>query len=102
MGLRFATSFNGIAGLLPITSTDPIFRNVHSLFQNNVNSISVLDPTNPNTAILQFFNGQGLYAVSSKVPDVAATPTPSPTSTPMDRRASLPLDSATAIVVRGV
>ena len=34
------------------------------VYQNSGNSISVLNPTNPNTAILQLFNGQGLYAVS--------------------------------------
>jgi hypothetical protein len=75
MGLRFATSFNGIRGVVPITSADPIFQDVHSLYQNSGNSISVVDETNPNTAILEFFNGQGLYAVSTMIPDVPATST---------------------------
>ena len=63
-GLRSAPVYNGIAGNIPINSPHPIFAGVSQLYQNNGNSITDLEPANPNNEVLVFSqDGQGLYAV---------------------------------------
>ena len=63
-GLSFAPVYNGIAGNIPINSPHPIFAGVRQLYQNNGNSITDLEPANPNNEVLVFGQGgQGLYAV---------------------------------------
>jgi len=63
-GLSFAPVYNGIVGNIPINSSHPIFEGVRQLYQNNGNSITDLEPANPNNEVLVFSqNGQGLYAV---------------------------------------
>lgn len=62
-GLDFAPSYNGISGNIPISSPHPIFAGVNQLYQNNGNSITDLQPANPNNEVLVNFNNQGLYAV---------------------------------------
>lgn len=62
-GLNFGAPYNGVSGVLPITSSHPIFAGVSALFQNNGNSVSEVNPTDPNTDILEFSGGHGLYGV---------------------------------------
>lgn len=62
-GLAFAPSYNGISGNISISSSHPIFAGVSQLFQNNGNSVSDLQPSNPNNEVLVYFQNQGLYAV---------------------------------------
>jgi len=62
-GLSFAPAYNGIGGNIPINSPHPIFAGVSQLYQNNGNSITDLQPANPNNEVLVFSQGQGLYAV---------------------------------------
>jgi len=61
--LNFGAPYNGVGGTLPITSTHPIFDGVDALYQLNGNSVSELDPSNPNTSILEFSGPHGLYGV---------------------------------------
>jgi hypothetical protein len=62
-GLNLASVYNGVYGVLPITSLHPTLSNVSSLYQGNGQSINVLDPSNPNTAVLEFSGMNGLYGV---------------------------------------
>ena len=62
-GLSFAPVYNGIIGNIPINSPHPIFAGVSQLYQAFGNSITDLQPANPNNEVLVFSQGQGLYAV---------------------------------------
>ncbi|MCX7992307.1 MAG: PEP-CTERM sorting domain-containing protein [Fimbriimonadales bacterium] len=62
-GLDFAPRYNGIGGNIAINSPHPIFAGVSQLYQNNGNSVSDLQPLNPNNEVLVSLQGQGLYAV---------------------------------------
>jgi hypothetical protein len=62
-GLQFAPAYNGIGGNISINSPHPIFAGVSQLYQNNGNSITDLQPSNPNNEVLVTFNNNGLYAV---------------------------------------
>lgn len=62
-GLNLATVYNGITGNIAISSPHPIFAGVSQLYQSNGNSITDLQPLNPNNEVLVFSGGQGLYAV---------------------------------------
>ena len=62
-GLSFAPVYNDISDNIPIISSHPIFRDVYKLYQDNGNSITDLQPANPNNEVLVFSQGQGLYAV---------------------------------------
>ncbi len=62
-GLDFAPSYNGIWGNIPINSPHPIFAGVTQLYQNNGNSVTDLQPANPNNEVLVTLNNEGLYAV---------------------------------------
>lgn len=65
-GLQFeGISYNGVIGLRPITSTHPIFAGVSELYQNNGNWVSELDPSDPETDILEPSGIHGLYGVFS-------------------------------------
>jgi hypothetical protein len=50
--LSFAPVYNGIAGNIPINSPHPIFAGVSQLYQSNGNSITDLQPANPNNEVL--------------------------------------------------
>ena len=62
-GLSFAPVYNGISGNINISSSHPIFAGVNQLYQSNGNSVSDLQPSNPNNEVLVYFQNQGLYAV---------------------------------------
>ena len=71
-GLNFASSYNGIAGNIPIASAHPVLAGVPSLYQNNGNSIALFG-ANPNAQIIASTQGQGLYAVyDASVPEPAS------------------------------
>lgn len=72
-GLNFASSYNGIAGNVAISSTHAVMAGVGSLYQNNGNTISLFG-ANPHAQIIaSSSSGQGLYAVYD---DVAPVPEP--------------------------
>jgi hypothetical protein len=63
-GLAFEDSaYNGVEGVIRITSSHPIFANVGSLYQNNGNDILDLEPTDM-CEVLE----DGLYAVCAATP----------------------------------
>lgn len=62
-GLEYAPRYNGIGGNIAISSPHPIFAGVSQLYQNNGNSITDLQPLNPNNEVLVSLNNDGLYAV---------------------------------------
>ena len=70
-GLNFASSYNGIAGVIALASTHPVLAGVAGLYQNNGNSISLF-VSNPGAEIIASLGGQGLYAVY----DATAIPEP--------------------------
>jgi hypothetical protein len=79
----FGGSYNGIRGNTSITLRHPLFSDVSALYQNNGNSVRVLDPVNPNTAIPVSQSGQGLYGIFSPerpttVVDVVVDPAGAP------------------------
>jgi len=59
--LRLATVFNGISGPVGTVSTHPIFAGVAQLYQEQGQSVSVIDPADPKTDILVSSSGQGLF-----------------------------------------
>ena len=62
-GLNFASSYNGVMGNIPITSSSPVLSGISTLYQNNGNSISLVGG-NPYAAIIATSaSGEGLYAV---------------------------------------
>lgn len=71
-GLNYASSYNGISGVIPLASSHPVLDGVASLYQNNGNSISLVGG-NPNAQIIASQNGQGLYAVydATEIPEPA-------------------------------
>jgi hypothetical protein len=59
-GLDFGPSYNGIRGLLPISSTSPLFAGVTELYFNNGNSVSLWDD-DPEAQLIVSLGDQGLF-----------------------------------------
>ena len=59
-GLDFGPSYDGIAGLIPISSSNPLFAGVTELYFNNGNSVS-LDGDNPGAQIVVSLGDNGLF-----------------------------------------
>jgi hypothetical protein len=77
-GLEFESPQNDVDGTLRLAdpSSHPIFAAVQRLYQRDGNSISKLDPADPNAAILvESEGGEGLYAVCSIGGPVESVPT---------------------------
>ena len=74
VGLNFASVYNGIWGVIPTIGSHPIINNVSGLYFNNGNSVSELDPADPNTDILSVYAGQGMLAQSIVIPAGDTTP----------------------------
>lgn len=72
------SSYNNINGTIPISSSHPIFAGVSALYQNNGNSIYVLNPSDPSAQILVTYQNQGLYAVYDS--SIQSIPIPEPTT----------------------
>jgi len=70
-GLSFVSSYNGVGGNIPISSSHPIFASVDHLYQNNGNSILDLALADPRNQILISQGSDGLYAIydSSGIPE---------------------------------
>ena len=95
-GLGFeGAAYNGIGGTLPIRSSHPIFVGVRSLYQDNGNDISTLDPTHP-CQVLVSSGGHGLYAACSGFPPDPATVAP-----PLNPSVVTDLATATAFLYTG-
>jgi len=73
--LDYSSPYNGVNGVLPITSPHPIFSGVSSLYQNNGNSVSEINPADPLTDILEFSGNHGLYGVYASAPIVPESST---------------------------
>ena len=58
-GLEFSTAYNGVGGLLSISSAHEIFDGVSSLYQNNGNTILDVGPSDVGQRVYE----NGLYAV---------------------------------------
>jgi len=82
-GLKFASQYDTLPAS-GISSTHPVFTCVDLLYQSNNSLISELNPSDPNTTILQYDLGQqGRFAVYEQVAIVTPTgPTPTFTNTP--------------------
>ena len=63
-GLKFAGSYNGIAGNLSPNQSHPLFAEVKSLYFGYGNSITDLKPESPLNQIIQTHNEQGLIATA--------------------------------------
>jgi hypothetical protein len=59
-GLDFGPSYNGVEGLVPISSPDPLFAGVTELYFNNGNSVSLFG-NDPEAEILSSEAGAGLF-----------------------------------------
>jgi hypothetical protein len=62
-GLQFATGYNNLSGVEPISSSHPVFAGVTGLYQNNGNSITDLAPGDPANVVLVTHTTNGLYAI---------------------------------------
>ena len=62
-GLQFQPSYNDIKGTLTIESQHPVFKGADKLYSNNGNSIIKLGGSSDKSQILEYHNGQGIYAV---------------------------------------
>lgn len=74
-GLGFETSYNGVGGNIPTSSSHPIFNGVTSLYQNNGNDALDINISDPRAEILVSYQGHGLYAVYD---DTTTEPVPEP------------------------
>ncbi|MDB9338001.1 lamin tail domain-containing protein [Nodularia spumigena CS-589/07] len=86
-GLQYQGIYNGISANVPVNNPNhPLFTGVKTLYQNNGNSITDLQPNSPlNHIILAHSSGQGLIATAEFIkpsPESVAevTPEPSPES----------------------
>jgi len=61
-GLDFGPSYNGIEGLIPISSSDPLFSGVSELYFNNGNSVGLYG-SDPEALIVSSLGDQGLFGV---------------------------------------
>jgi hypothetical protein len=61
-GLDFGPSYNGIEGLLPISSSYPLFGGVSELYFNNGNSVSTYG-NNPDAQVVVTYGDDGLFGV---------------------------------------
>jgi hypothetical protein len=71
-GLKFAGSYNGIAGNLSPNQSHPLFAEVKSLYFGYGNSITDLKPESPLNQIIQTHNEQGLIATAEFDPTAPA------------------------------
>jgi RHS repeat-associated protein len=95
-GLGFeGAAYNGVGGTLPIRSSHPIFVGVRSLYQDNGNDISTLDPTHP-CQVLVSSGGHGLYAACSGFP-----PDPAAVAPPLNPSVVTDLATATEFLYTG-
>ena len=62
-GLNYGDYYNNVHYVLPVTSTHPIFDGVDYLYYNNGNSVSEVDPSDPDTDILEFSGSDGLIGI---------------------------------------
>jgi hypothetical protein len=75
-GMNLASTYNGIGGNIPISSSHAVLAGISSLYQNNGNSINLVGG-NPYAQIIQSSSsGQGLYAVY----DISVVSVPEPSS----------------------
>jgi hypothetical protein len=63
-GLDFGPSYNGIAGLTPVSSADPLLAGVTELYFNNGNSVGLYG-SNPNAQILVSLGDAGFFGMFS-------------------------------------
>ncbi|UCG67998.1 MAG: hypothetical protein JSV09_09155 [Thermoplasmata archaeon] len=95
-GLNFGEYYNLVHVLsgIPVTSAHPIFNNVNYLYYNNGNSVSELDPSNPDTDILEIWNNEGLigiYAPTYIEVDIDIKPGSDPNSINMGAKGTIPV-----------
>jgi len=78
-GLDFGPSYNGIKGVVPITSGYPLMAGVGSLYFNNGNSISLFG-SDPDAQVVASLNGAGLVGVydGTRRPDQQGNAVPEP------------------------
>lgn len=78
-GLDFGPSYNGIQGLFPISSANPLFAGVTELYFNNGNSVGLTEG-NPNTQIVVSLGDAGLFGMFNSAPrrTVEANAVPEP------------------------
>ena len=69
-GLDFGPSYNGIQGLIPISSSNSLFTGVTELYFNNGNSVGTYGST-PSTQILLSLGDEGLFGMSGAQTRVA-------------------------------
>ena len=78
-GFDFGAPYNQVSGVTPVSNSHPIFQNVSGIYQNNGNSITDLELSNPNNEVLISNATGGLIAVYATDDE---PPTPKPVSTP--------------------
>jgi choice-of-anchor A domain-containing protein len=71
-GLRYASAYNGFCSTVGGTSTHPVLSAIPSLYYCSGNSVSRLSSTDPNTAIIHTYSGQGLIAVFDGCPGASS------------------------------
>jgi len=68
-GLDMSDNVNGLRGTYPISSAHPLLNGVNSLYFDRGNFISELNPSNPNTDIIEYYGSDGVIAIyDSTVP----------------------------------
>ena len=61
-GLNYSATLNNLVSVVPLSSTHPALADVPSLFVNNGNLLSELNPANPNTDTVYHTNNLPLFA----------------------------------------
>lgn len=64
-GLSFASTYNGISGVLAPTSGHPLFDGVAGLYYDHGNSVSDLDLLDPSGGVLESSGDQGLFGLAT-------------------------------------
>ncbi len=73
-GLAFASTYNGVSGVVPISSPHPVFAGVHGLFEDIGQSIQYATVgAARNGEILVFSGADGLYAIADTACNQVAT-----------------------------
>jgi hypothetical protein len=88
-GLDFSQSYNGIEGLIPISSTDSLFAGVTELYFNNGNSVSLYG-NDPEAQVIVSLGSDGLFGVYDGTPPR------------IDPRATVPEPATLALVALGM
>ncbi|WP_353929298.1 lamin tail domain-containing protein [Okeanomitos corallinicola TIOX110] len=105
-GLQYQGKYNGIAGNIAVSNpNNPLFAGVKTLYQNNGNSITDLQPDSPLNEIILNSSGQGIIATAEFIkpaPEPRPEPTPEPAPEPTPETPVTDSEEFTITATQGV